>query len=328
MFRDVISRSASPAEWPAIRAEIRNRILATMGSFPGLAFAGAYELLDEHQAYGLRVLRIRFEAVPGYMTHGALILPADLKPKEKRPAVLCIHGTDYELAHRNVISPDKKANRAYGIELAQRGCVTLSVDQFGFGEGNAQRKPAEVERWFSSKFPDWSLDGARLWIQQCALDVAEKFEAVDAARFGCIGNSLGGRTVVYLAAFEERIKAAVPSTGVSPNLTNVFRNRAAPDSPSPRRAAEIVRCGIPSFDYQELLALIAPRAVLMIEPWNDAVHCNPLIEANFRCFEKARFVFELCGASPNLSLLCHGDGHDTTDIVRQYAYLWLSEHLK
>jgi len=311
-----------------MRAEIRNRILATMGSFPGLAFTGSYELLGEYQAHGLRVMRIRFEAIPGYLTHGVLVLPADLKPKEKRPAVVCIHGTDHELAHKNVITPDNKPNRAYGIELAQRGCVTVAVDQFGFGEGNAPHKPAEVERWFYSKFPDWSLDGARLWIQQCALDVAAKFEGVDAARFGCIGNSLGGRTVVYLAAFDERIKAAVASTGVSPNLTNVFRNRAAPNSPSSRLNAEIARSGIPSFDYQELLALIAPRAVLMIEPWNDAIGCNPLIEANFRCFEKARFVFELCGASPKLGLLCHGDGHDTTSIVRQYAYLWLSEHLK
>jgi len=151
---------------------------------------------------------------------------------------------------------------------------------------------------------------------------------VDAARFGCIGNSLGGRTVVYTAAFDERIKAAVSSTGVSPNLTNIYRGRPGSHSPSPRLAEEIARCGIPSFEYQELLALIAPRSVLLIDPWNDAVRCNPLIEANFRCFEKARFVFQLCGASPNLNLLCHGDGHDTISIVRQYAYLWLAEHLK
>ena len=328
MFRDVISRSTSLAEWGAMRAEVRNRILASMGSFPGLAFTGGYELLNEYQAHGVRILKIRFEAVPEHMTYGVLVLPPDFKPKEKRPAVLCCHETARELAHKNVISPDTHPNRAYGIELAQRGYVTVAVDLLGFGEGNAQRKPAEVEGWFYSKYPDWSLDGARLWIQRCALDVAEKFEGVDAARFGCIGNSLGGRTVVYPAAFDERIKAAVASTGVSPNLTNIFRNRAAADSPSPGLDAEIVRSGIPSFDYQELLALIAPRAILMIEPWNDAVGCNPLIEANFRCFEKARFVFELCGASPDLSLLCHGDGHDTTSIVRQYAYLWLAEHLK
>jgi pimeloyl-ACP methyl ester carboxylesterase len=328
MFRDVISRSTSLEEWRAIRAEVRNRILSSMGSFPGLSFTGNYELLNDYQAHGVRILKIRFEAIPDHMTYGVLVLPSDFNPKERRPAVLCCHETARELGYRNVISPDITPNRAYGIELAQRGYVTLAVDLIGFGESNGQRKPAEVEGWFYSKYPDWSLDGARVWIQQCALDVAEKFEGVNAARFGCIGNSLGGRTVVYTAAFDERIKAAVASTGVSPNLTNVYRGRPGSYSPSPRLGAEMARCGIPSFEYQELLALIAPRAVLLIEPWNDAVGCNPLIEANFRCFEKARFVFELCGASPNLNLLCHGDGHDTTSIVRQYAYLWLAEHLK
>jgi dienelactone hydrolase len=328
MFRDVITRSTSLEEWNGIRVEIRDRILATMGSFPGLAFNGDYELVNEHQASGLRMLRLRFEAVPGYTTHGVAVFPADLKPKERRPTVLCMHETDYDLAHRGVISPDTKPNRAYGIELAQRGWVTLAIDHFGFGEGNGKRKPEEVERWFYAKFPNWSLDGVRLWIQRCALDVAKRFDVVDAARFGCIGNSLGGRVVMYLAAFDERIKAAVASTGVSPNLTNVFRNPAARSPLSPRLNAETARSGMPPFDYQELIALVAPRALLMMEPWNDALGCNPLIEANFRCFEKARFVFELCSASANLSLLCHGDGHDTTGIVRQYAYLWLSEHLK
>lgn len=274
---------------------------------------------------GLRVQRVRFSPMPGLTTHGAWVFPAALESGLPRAAVLCLHGTDEKLAHRNVLSPGEKPNRAYAIELAQRGLVTLSVDQFAFGEGNGGRSQAEVVEAFYGRYPDWSLDGIRLWVHQCALTLLAAHPRVDAARLGCIGHSLGGRAAVYLAAFDTRVKAAVPSAGISPNLTNVFRNAAGPRSLSPRLDEQIRKTGIPPFEYQELLSLIAPRAVFLLEPWNDT--CNPMVEPVLRCFEKARFVFQLYGASGSLQMLCHGDGHDTVRGVRQYAYSWLEEKL-
>jgi fermentation-respiration switch protein FrsA (DUF1100 family) len=325
MFRDVISPAATQAEWGLIREEIHARILATMGDPATVSLDPQMECLGESLRHGVRMRLIRFTAVPGFTTYGTLVIPAAAGPGAKHAAVLCMHGTDPVLAHQNVLSPEEKPNRQYAIELAQRGLVALAVDQFAFGEGNGDRSQAEVVESFYAQHPNWSLDGVRLWIHQRAIDILSAHESVDASSIGCIGHSLGGRTAVYLAAFDQRIKAAVPSAGISPNVTNIFRNPPSKNSLSPRLDAATSRTGIPPFEYQELLSLITPRSVLLLEPWNDT--SNPMIEPVFRCFEKARFAFQLCGASESLQILCHGDGHDTRRNVRNYAYAWLEEKL-
>ena len=53
-----------------------------------------------------------------------------------------------------------------------------------------------------------------------------------------------------------------------------------------------------------------------------------MIEANFRCFEKARFVYQLLGRPDNFQFVCHGDGHDTRPALRNYAYALLERELK
>jgi hypothetical protein len=132
--------------------------------------------------------------------------------------------------------------------------------------------------------------------------------------------------VLYLAAFDTRIRVVVASTGVSPNLTNFYRNIPGSIEGSPVLNSEFFKTGKPLFEYQELLALIAPRAILLIEPWNDP-H-NPYIEAVFRCFEKARHVYELYNAQNQMSLICHGDGHITGNDLRNHAYSWFDRYLK
>jgi hypothetical protein len=81
----------------------------------------------------------------------------------------------------------------------------------------------------------------------------------------------------------------------------------------------------PATKPEEWGALRAEIHARILEPWNDT--CNPMIEPVFRCFEKARFVFQLCGVPENLQILCHGDGHDTRRNMRNYAYAWMEEKL-
>jgi pimeloyl-ACP methyl ester carboxylesterase len=339
MFRDVVLPDTTAAEWPRIRASMHARIEATMGVRPKLSFSGQYEIVAHEQKYGLEIQKIRFQAVPGVnsTTYGRIVLPPPEVAADRCPAVLCHHGTDRHLAHLNNLSPEAQPNRQYGIELARRGFVTMAVDQFAFGEGNGQDFSTEqsrvegliqASREFQQAYPDWAMDGVRLYVNQCALDILAAHARVDGARLGTIGNSLGGRTALYLAAFDERVKACVASTGVSPNLTNLFRTPDPASSLSPNMDRAFRKTGVPPFEYQELMALVAPRMLVLFEPWNDTIGGNPMIEANFRCFEKARFVYRLLGRPDNFQFVCHGDGHDTRPALRQYAYALLERELK
>jgi hypothetical protein len=75
-----------------------------------------------------------------------------------------------------------------------------------------------------------------------------------------------------------------------------------------------------------MIALCAPRPVLIVEPYNDAY--NPYIEANFQCYATGQRVYELLGKPECFRSLTHGDGHDTVDDVREFAYGWIKRWLR
>jgi dienelactone hydrolase len=86
---------------------------------------------------------------------------------------------------------------------------------------------------------------------QAAIDVLASLPEVDADRIGCIGNSYGGRTTMWLTIFDERIKACVPA-----GCMNTFRERSL----------KLSSCGIQYLpgilqygDVAEVFSLIAPR---------------------------------------------------------------------
>lgn len=80
------------------------------------------------------------------------------------------------------------------------------------------------------------------------------------------------------------------------------------------------------YDYQDMIALCAPRPLLIVEPYNDAY--NPYIEANFQCYAAGQRVYELLGKPECFRSLTHGDGHDTVDDVREFAYGWIKRWLR
>jgi len=326
MFRDVVSPEDSLQDWQSrLRPRILERVTRTMGKPPqGLKGNPSFKTEDAERVCGLESKKISFEAIPGFVTEGRLLLPRNAK-EGARPGALCIHGTDFELAHLNVMSPESKPNRNYAVELAKRGFAALSVDQLCFKAGGSQGSHDDAVKEFYSKYPEWSLDGARLFVHQRALDALASLDFVDPSTLSCIGNSLGGRAALYLTCLDERVKAGVASTGLSANLTNLFRNLPGPKSLSPALDKGFIASGRPAFEYQEIVALAAPRLLLLLEPWNDP--CNPMVESTLRCFEKARFVYQLFGSQDNFQLVCHGDGHDTRPPLRDYAYALMERAL-
>lgn len=317
MFRDVITADSNLDEWnKLLRPRIEARILNTMGACPLPKPRTDYEISETAPIAGFKVKKLSFEAIPGFPTSGRIVIPEC--GKVRSPGVLCIHGTDFALAHLNMMNPDERPDRQYAIELARHGFTVLTVDQLGFSVGGTESECIRTAKRFYKVYPDWSLDGARLFIHRYALDILSSLEFVDPDRLACMGHSLGGRASLYLASFDERIKAAVASAAVSPNITNLFRNIPGQSSLSPDLDKAFIENGIPPFEYQELIALTAPRMLLLLEPWNDPY--NPVIESVLRCFEKARYVYRLYGKDKNFQIVCHGDGHNTSIPLRSYAY--------
>jgi len=318
MIQDVVTRTTSAADWPSIRKAIHSRIYYSMGEFPASG-RGPWKTVRKYQAHGLEHEDGTFEILPGWSCDGTIVYPQETG-KNRCPAAVCIHETDSELYRFNCLSPDKKPDRAYGIELARRGYVCIAADQYGFGDwAKGSSEQGNYDK-LAREFPSWSLDGIRLLIQRRAVDILSDHPFVDSKKIACIGHSLGGRTAVYLAAFDERVKATAASTGVSPNSTNVFRNCTTDpaDSKSPRLNEGVLKTGIPAWEYEELLSLVAPRGLVLLEPFNDLYNLD--FEAAVACVMKAASVYKLLSRPENCALICHGRGHDTPAEMRNYAY--------
>lgn len=295
---------------------------------------------------GFTRVEFRYQVVGDYWTDAVLLSSTgfDESGAVQRPIVLTIHGSNRERGKYSLMDPESRPNRTYVSELARRGFITVAPDQFGFGPDSREiGQDALFERFFSD-YPDWSLDGIRLASHMRLIDLlsSEQFlsgslggrsedaegraSRESAIHLGAIGNSLGGRAVIHLAAVDERVAAAVVSTGISPNYSNVYRHIKRPGQiKSPRLTEKLATDGIPPWDFQHLISLCAPRSILIVEPWFDPY--NPDTPGAMSCAAKAAQVYRLVGRPEGLRLLVHGDGHDTTDATRDYAYGFLEEGL-
>jgi len=323
MIRDVVLAGQTAGDWPEIRREIMARVAGTMGGPDTEKEPARHEEVRRYEAHGLRHILVRYHVIEDQWNQAVIVLPE----RTPAPAVLTIHGCNGQTGKAGVLDPTNADQRAYGVELARRGFVTFSPDQFGFGHWLAGKDQQKVFDGFYKLWPNWSLDGIRTFQQRRAIDLLEKLDFVDGSGgFGAMGNSLGGRATLHLAAFEERIAAAVPSCGLSPVCSNVYRYIERDGALCPPLAEQLRKDGKAVWEYQDVLALCAPRAVLLIEPFNDPY--NPDIEPVLACFCSARKAYELLGRPEALSILVHGDGHDTVGQVRQHAYAWLERFLK
>ena len=338
MFRDIILQDTQPEDWPAIRQQISARVTASMGTPPPLSVTPHYEVTGEYERYGLRHQKIRYRVMPDEDGLAVIVLPDGIGAGRRMPAVVVCHGTYGGQLGKNGPLSMEGPECGYAIELARRGFVTVTPDNYEFGEllthGEAL-PPEEVRKRYTEsmvrflqKHPEWSLDGRRIWDHQRLLDVLGLMDFVRPGGYGVMGNSLGGRTAIFLAALDERIAAAVPSCGISPNLTNVYR--VVSGSPAAKASPKWIDHFMQSgghmmYEYQDMIALCAPRPLLVLEPFNDAY--NPYIEANFRCYVAGQRVYGLLGKPECFCTLTHGDGHNTTEDVRDFAYRWLRRWL-
>jgi dipeptidyl aminopeptidase/acylaminoacyl peptidase len=252
----------------------------------------------------------RAERVPA-----VLFLPAGLKPGEKRPGVLALHPTSK--LGKSEITGDGKPNRQYGLELAERGYVVLCPDYPSFGD--------YTKDFAASAHPSGTMQG--IVNHRRGVDLLISLPETDAGHIGAIGHSLGGHNALFVAAFDDRIKAVVTSCG-----WNVFADYYKGDltgwsSPRymPRIKSEydLSPAKMP-FDFHELIATIAPRPVLTISPLHDA---NFPVEGVRKAVPPIRAVYRLLGAE-NAFEVEHPDcPHDFPPDMRERAYRFLDQQL-
>jgi dienelactone hydrolase len=168
-----------------------------------------------------------------------------------------------------------------------------------------------------------------LWNNLRAVDFLETLPQVDPERMGVIGHSLGGHQALFTAAFDQRLSAVVTSCGFTAFGDYRGGDLTAWSQPRymPRVATEYGNdpARMP-FDFHEVLAAIAPRAVFVNAPLHDDNFANSGVQSVVAAVQP---VYEQMRSRDGQELVLEVPdcGHDFPDDVRTRAYEWLDRVL-
>jgi len=242
------------------------------------------------------------------------------------PAILVLHQTAAEGKDEAVGIAGNKT-LAFGAELAERGYITLSPDSICAGE-RIDSFGAFDTRGYYLGHPDRSAMGKMLADAQQALNVLIAVDGVDAGRIGSIGHSLGAEESLVLAAFDERIKAAVTSCGYATFQAEKDRCRWARDawfSYMPKLRPVFQTGRLPHWDWDDVIRLVAPRALYQYNTQNDQIF--PESKSAFEAGEAARPIWALYGKADLLQNAFRPGKHEIAEPDKVDIYKWLDRQL-
>ena len=245
------------------------------------------------------------------------------------PGVVVFHPTTDQtiLQPAGLAEPPEKH---FAFRLAERGYVTVSPCNYLWDyRGRPGANPdfgaftRLTEDVLLARYPHWTGMGKMLWDGLRATDYLLTLPGVDPERLGCVGHSLGAKEVLYAMAFDERMKAGVSSEG---GIGLPFTNWTAP-----WYLGEGIKQR-PDLEHHQLLALAAPRALLVLgggaqPPAPEARRGAADFVQDWSYLEAARPAYALHGQAENLGLLLHNAGHWVPEPAQEALYGWFEAHL-
>ncbi|WP_395737152.1 neutral/alkaline non-lysosomal ceramidase N-terminal domain-containing protein [Prosthecobacter sp.] len=306
------------ADWAERVTDIKNNMQQVMGPLHDTSRWTPLNIQTISEEKTEKYLRRKIHFTPelGDTVPAWLLIPNDAV---KAPAMLCLHQTT-QIGKDEPAGLGGKPSLHYAHELAERGYVCLVPDYPSFGEYPYDFKTQGAHR------PSGSMKA--IYNNLRAVDLLQSLPQVNKDKIGVIGHSLGGHNALFTAVFDDRLKAVVTSCGFTP-FHDYYGGKVAgwtSDRYMPRiRDAYDNNADKIPFDFYEVLAAIAPRAVLSNSPLHDT---NFDITGVRKAFTKAGEIYTLLKAEKNLTLLTPDAPHDFPDPERQAAYQWLDQKLK
>lgn len=267
------------------------------------------EIVKEDREAGVVRQLVRYEVEPDVFTEAYLLKPLD--NSAARPGVVVFHSTvNHSILQPAGLGPDPQ--KAFGLKLAKRGMVAFCPRNFLWPDNGRIAADEETKR-FQKRHPGVTGMAKMLYDARVAVNILAGQPNVDPNRLGSVGHSLGAKEVLYLAAFDDRIQATVSSEG---GIGTKFSNWDAPWYLGPSiKAPEFRR------EHHELLAMIAPRAFLLIGGESaDNDRGWPFIQAALR-------VYRLFEPSPRIGFYNHRQGHAVPPESEQRIQEWLEAYL-
>jgi dienelactone hydrolase len=305
------------AGWRAVRTKLLQGMQEVMGKLPALPRVAPKVVRQASQELrNFTLTKLKYESGPGDAVPAWLLVPHSLKGRAA--AMLCLHQT-IKIGKDEPAGLGGSANLQYARELAERGYVCLAPDYPYLGENSFDP--------YAHGYASCTMKG--IVNHRRAVDVLQSLPEVNQSRIGCIGHSLGGHNTLFVAAFDERIRAMVTSCGFTalPKYYNGDLTGWAGKRYMPLIADKFGKdpARVP-FDFPQLLAALAPRPLFI----NAPLHDNNFEVSGVRdCVAYAQPVYErLFRAGERLVVEYPDAPHDFPTEVRMRAYAFLDRWLK
>lgn len=261
--------------------------------------------------------RIRFKGITG-----DLYYPAGSTNDKKLPTVIWLHGFHYPLGYMWVYRSDLHPVLA----LVKAGYAVLAYDQSGFGT-----RWSEAEHFYD-RFPHWSRMGKMVEDLRDAVDYLEKDSLIDGRKISVYGYSMGGALGLYAAALDKRIAGVVAISGFTPMRSDTPDKAMSGMTRYSHLYGLIPRIGLFAgneaglpFDFDDVIALIAPRPVLIVQPQRDR-DADPV--AVRTAVKKVQQIYSHQQAGHKLFLQEPDDYGRLTDKTQDEAIKWMKNNLK
>ena len=304
-------------DWEKRKTEYRSQLLEMLGLDPMPEKTDLkVTYTKETKGDGFRVRNLHFQSRPHLYVTGNLYIPDNVN--EKLPAILyvCGHGA----VKKDGVSYGNKVHyHHHGSWFARNGYVCLTIDSLQLGEieGIHHGTYRYDMWWWLSR--GYTPAGVEAWNCVRAIDLLQSLPEVDPQRIGVTGRSGGGAYSWWIAAIDERIKAAVPVAGITDMRNHVV------DHCVEGHCDCMYFVNTYQWDYPMLAAMIAPRPLMISNTDSDSIF--PL-DGVYRTHEKVRRVYQLYEKEKDLAFHITAGPHKDTQELRVHAFRWFNFHLK
>lgn len=318
--QDKIKQLYTKTDWQKRQKKVKETLNKIIGPFPQKTPLNA-KITGRLERDSYRVEKLIYESQPGFYVTAALFIPKNLR--DKAPAIIYCSGHTQNGFRSDVY-------QHVIINLVKKGFVVLAYDPVGQGERMEYFDTQTGKSKVGGPTLEHSYAGAQcfligssearymIWDGIRAVDYLLTRKEVDPKRIGITGRSGGGTQSSYIAAVDDRIKAAAPENYIT-SLKRLIESKGLQDAEQ-----NFYRGILNGIDHADLLEVRAPKPTMIIATTRDFFS----IQGVYETFAESKRAFDAFGKGENLSLSVDAAEHKSTKKNREAMYRFFQKNLQ
>jgi dienelactone hydrolase len=263
---------------------------------------------------------LHYQSKPGLYVTANLYRPKQANPARKGGGDAKLPGILYVCGHSGRgRDGNKTAFQDHGMWFASNGYVCLVVDTLQLGEiAGKHHGTYNLGRWWWHS-RGYTPAGVECWNGIRGIDYLCSLPYVEDTKIGVTGISGGGASTNWVIAADDRVKVAVPVSGVSDLESYVT------DEVINGHCDCMFFHNLYQWAWTTALALFAPKPLLFANSDKDRIF--PM-DGNKRIIERLRKCYDHFGAKEKVDEYVSKGGHDYRPDLRLAIFDFFHKHLK